>query len=296
MDLVDLSAFVRIAELKNISAAARTLKTPKSSISRSLVRLETQVGAALVERSTRTLRLTDAGALLYPHALRIINDVEEAQAAVEGFAGMPRGLLRINTSYAFAQELLAPMLPAFLKRYPDVRVALDADHRRIDMVAQETDLVIRIGQLEDSALVARKLPSVALWLCASPAYIEANGAPESPADLTRYALVHRELTARWTFGRDGVQETIEAQARFVTPDPGAQRVVLTGGFGVGRIPDYLAAPAIEAGQLVRLLADYRTPTIEIHAMYPSHRSLSAKVRVFIDALVEHMDPPAPSSP
>jgi DNA-binding transcriptional LysR family regulator len=288
MELVDLVAFVRIAELKNISAAARSLNTPKSSVSRSLVRLEACVGSVLVERSTRNLRLTDTGALLYPHALRIINDIDEAEAAVEGFSGSPRGLLRVNTSYAFAQELIAPMLPTFLHRYPDVRVALDADHRRIDMVTQETDLVIRIGVLEDSALVARRLPSVDLWLCTSPSYAEERGLPNCVEDLMQHALVHREEKVLWTFRYNGTTEIAESQARLIIPDAGAQRAVLIGGFGIGRIPDYLASPAIKRGELLRVLPNHRAPKIEIHALYPSHRSLSAKVRVFIDALVEHM--------
>lgn len=153
LDLIDVRAFARIADLRSVSAAARALKAPKSSVSRSLARLEAAVGAVLVERSTRHLRLTDVGALFHPHALRILNDVDEAETALGSFAGVPRGTLRVNALYAFALALLAPMLPAFLARYPEVRVTLDVDNRQVDVLAEQADLMIRIGTLATSGLI-----------------------------------------------------------------------------------------------------------------------------------------------
>lgn len=288
MDLIDLRAFVRIAELSSVSAAARALGAPKSSISRSLSRLEASVGAALMERSTRHLRLTDAGVLLLPHAIRILDDVDEASAALDGLAGKASGLLRINTSYAFGQGLIAPMLPAFLASYPEVKVSLDLDNRRIDLLAEGTDVVIRIGALPDSTLVARTLPAVELWLCASPTYLRAHGVPASLDDLSRHDVVERTETSTWTFGEGTNTQQIRVRARSMIPDAGAQKNVLMAGGGIGRIPDYLAAPAVTSGHLVRILPDLKGELIEIHALYPSHRSLSAKVRVFIDALRQHI--------
>lgn len=288
MDIIDLRAFVRIAELSSVSAAARALGAPKSSISRSLSKLEVSVGAALMERSTRHLRLTDAGVLLLPHAIRILNDVDEASAALDGLAGTASGLLRINTSYAFGQGLIASMLPAFLANYPDVRVMLDLDNRRIDILAEGTDVVIRIGALPDSTLVARTLPAVELWLCASPTYLRAHGVPASLEDLSRYDVVERTETSIWTFGKGTDTKQIQVHARSIIPDAGAQKIVLIGGGGIGRIPDYLAAPAVASGHLVRIFPELDGEVIEIHALYPSHRSLSAKVRVFIEALRQHI--------
>lgn len=288
MDIIDLRAFVRIAELSSVSAAARALGAPKSSISRSLSRLEASVGAALMERSTRHLRMTDAGVLLLPHAIRILDDVDEASAALDGLAGTASGLLRINTSYAFGQGLIAPMLPAFLASYPEVQVMLDLDNRRIDILAEGTDVVIRIGALPDSALVARTLPAVELWLCASPTYLLAQGGPASLEDLSMYDVVERTETSIWTFGEGTETKQIQVHARSMIPDAGAQKVVLIGGGGIGRIPDYLAAPAVASGHLVRIFPELKGELIEIHALYPSHRSLSAKVRVFIDALRQHI--------
>ena len=290
LDLVDLRAFARIAERGSVSDAARALKAPKSSVSRSLARLEAAVGIVLVERSTRHLRLTEAGLLFHPYALRILGDVEEAETALGSLAGEPRGTLRVNAPYAFTHGLLAPMLPPFIARHPEVRVVLELDDRRIDMLAEQADLVIRIGPLAPSGLIARRVAALELWVCASPAYLAARGTPGCVAELGRHDIVGRiDRVTSWTFRKpDGGTETVEIHPRTVVPDPASQRVVLAGGAGIGRLPDFLAAEAIVRGELVRVLDGLLPDTVEVHALYPSHRSLSAKVRVFIDALVAHL--------
>lgn len=292
LDLVDLTAFVRIADLRSISAAARALKAPKSSVSRSLGRLECVLEAALVERSTRNLRLTDAGVLFLPHARRILNDVEEAETAIGSFAGAPRGTLRVSATFSFAQWIIAPMLPVFMARYAEVRVILDVDNRNIDLLAQETDLVIRLGPMVDSALIARRLAVFEMFLCASPSYLARRGTPVSPVDLAQHELIGREdRPVDWAFTAiNGRRESVaDVAPNAVVPDPVGLLAVLTGGAGIGRLPDYLAAGAIRRGELVRVLPDMRSDVVEAHAVYPSHRSLSAKVRVFIDALVTHLN-------
>ncbi|MCW6512069.1 LysR family transcriptional regulator [Lichenifustis flavocetrariae] len=290
MDLVDLRAFVRIVELRSVSAAARALDAPKSSISRSLARLEAAVGAVLVERSTRHLRLTDAGALLHPHALRILNDVDEAGNALGSFAGKPRGTLRVNAPFTFAVGLLAPMLPGFRARYPDVRVVLSIDNRTIDVLAEDVDLVVRIGTLAESGLISRRLATMQLWTCASPAYLAARGVPASVDDLSGHDLLDRaDKATRWCFHTgEGKEAAVEFQPVMVVPEPAAMLVVLVGGGGIARLPDFLAAPAVARSELVRVLPTLEPESVDVHALYPSHRSLSAKVRVFIDALVVHL--------
>lgn len=290
MDLADLRAFVRIAELRSVSAAARALDAPKSSVSRSLAKLEGAVGAVLVERSTRRLRLTDAGTLLHPHALRILNDVDEAENALGSFASEPRGTLRVNAPFTFAVGLLAPMLSGFRARYPHVRVVLTIDNRTIDVQAEDVDLVVRIGTLADSGLISRRLATMQLWTCASPSYLEARGVPASIDDLKRHDLLDRaDRSTTWSFTTDADQDTaIEFQPVMVVPEPSAMLAVLTGGGGIARLPDFLAGPAIVRGELVRILPHLRPEAVDVHAVYPSHRSLSAKVRVFIDMLVDHL--------
>jgi DNA-binding transcriptional LysR family regulator len=290
MEIADIRAFARITDLNSISAAARTLGLPKSTISRSLTRLEAMVGSVLVERSTRHLRLTDAGVLFRPYAERILADVDEASTALESYGGVPRGRLRINAPFTFAVGLLAPMLPAFMARYPAVSVILDIENRIIDMPVEAADLVIRIGALPDMGLIARKLTPIEMWVCASPGYLAKYGKPTTIADLAEHRLIagfDRVMT--WTFFRtNGRTEAIEVQPHTVFPEPAALQIVLAGGAGIGRLPGFLAQQAIADGTLVRLFADFRSDVIDVHALYPSHRSLSAKVRVFIDALVAHL--------
>lgn len=277
------------------SGAARTLGMPKSSASRSLARLEATAGSALVERSTRHLRLTDAGRLLQRHARRILDDVGEAENALTGLIGVPRGTLRVSVGFTFAAGPLAPMLPGFLARHPEVRVALSIENRDVDLLAEGFDLAIRIGPLPDSELVARRLATVALWTCASPAYLAARGTPETVDDLRSHELIGRvDRKSAWRFrAPGGVLHDVEVVPGTVVPEPAVLKTVLVGGAGIGRLPDFHAADAVADGTLVWLLPECDGDTVDVHALYPSHRSLSAKVRVFIDALAEHLDRTAP---
>ena len=289
-DLIDLRAFARIADLGSLSAAARALGMPKSSASRSLARLEAAAGAALIERSTRHLRLTDAGHLLQRHARRILDDVAEAENALTGLVGMPRGTLRVSVGFTFAAGPLASMLPKFLARYPEVRVALSIENRNVDLLAEEFDVAVRIGPLRDSELIARRLTAIALWTCASPAYLAARGTPMTVDDLRAHELIARvDRRTAWRFQRPGgAVDAIDVVPGTVIPEPAVLKTVLIGGAGIGRLPEFHAADAVVDGTLVRLLPEYQQDCVEVHALYSSHRSLSAKVRVFIDALAEHL--------
>ena len=292
-DLFDLKVFVRAVELQSLAAAARSLKASKTSVSRSLVRLEESVGMALIERTTRNLRPTDAGALFYPYAHRILTDVEEADAAMSSFAGAPRGTLRVSTSVSFSQCILAPMLPSFLERYPAVRVVIDVDDRRVDLLAQQTDLAIRLGKLEDSALIARRIATFELWFCASPDYLAERGTPTEVRDLSAHRFVGRDdvvLRLPTTpSAKPHDEEYVEVSPELVIPDAVTLQAVLLKGAGIGRLPDFLADPMIHAGKLARVFPGLAPQVIEAYAVYPSHRSLSAKVRAFIDALVDYLD-------
>ena len=290
VELIDLRAFVRIADLASISAAARSLALPKSTVSRSLSRLEDVVGAILVDRSTRHLRLTDAGVLFRPYALRILADVDEAGTALDTFVGVPRGTLRISAPFTFAVALVSPMLPAFLARYREVRVVLMVENRIIDMPVEDADLVIRVGLLPDSDLIARHLMTTEVWTCASPAYLASRGTPSSVTELERHTLIAGfDRPTIWSFRKgDGTIEQLEFRPDNVVSDSAALEPMLVGDAGIGRLPDFTAKPSVLKGDLVHLFPDTRGDAFDIHAIYASHRSLSAKVRVFIDTLVEHL--------
>lgn len=244
----------------------------------------------LVERSTRSLRLTDAGLLLKRHAGRILDDVGEAENAIGGLVGAPRGDLRVSAPFTFAAGPLAPMLPGFLARYPEVRVILTVDNRLIDLLTEEIDVAIRIGPLADSVLIARRLATFELWPCASPAYLAERGTPVQPDELTRHRVIaHSDRERTWRFRtRSGIVKEVALDSIAVVPEPAVLRTMLIGGAGIGWLPDFHAAGAIADGALVRVLPSMESGRVEAHALYPSHRSLSAKVRVFIDAMVEHL--------
>lgn len=288
MQLDDLRAFTRIADLLSVTAAARALSVPKSSVSRSLARLERDVGTVLVDRSTRHLRLTDAGVALYPHALRISASVDEAAAVVGDLTGVARGTLRVSLPFTIATALVSPMLPKFLAGNPEVRVVLDVENRFIDMPVEPVDLVIRVGALPDSDLIARRLMTSETWTCASPAYLDARGTPAGVADLGHHTLIaYSDRVTSWGPGPAG---SVAGRAEFlpavVVSDSAALMPTVVGGAGIARLPDFLAAAPVADGRLVRLWPEHRGDLIDVHALYPSHRGLSAKVRVFIDALLE----------
>ena len=292
MELADLRAFARIADLGSVSAAARSLDLPKSTISRALARLERTVGAMLVDRSTRHLRLSDAGVLFRPYAARILADVDEAGTALDNFAGTPRGTLRVSAPFTVVVAILSPMLPSFLASYPEVRVVLDVENRVIDVPLESVDLVIRAaGVLPDSDLVGRRLMTTEAWTCASPHYIAARGLPSTLADLSRHALIaYVDLPTTWSYRmQDGVIRGIEFRPANVVSDSAALKPMLIGGGGIGRLPDFIARDAVASGDLVRLFPEAEGDVFEIHALYTSRRSLSAKVRVFIDALLDTLN-------
>jgi DNA-binding transcriptional LysR family regulator len=198
MNQEDIALFLHLAGSGSLSATSRALRLPKSSVSRALARVEAAAGVALFERSTRHFRLTDAGTLLRPYAERVVHELQEVRSQLDGLMGEARGFLRVNTTPAFAQELIAPMLPALIEHHPHLRVELETDPRTKEGV----DLVVRIGALRDSSLIAKRLPSIRLLLVASPAYLARRGTPRDLSDLIDHEMVTRELSTRWVFHHD----------------------------------------------------------------------------------------------
>jgi len=290
MNSDDLGSFLRIAETMSFSAASRVTGTPKSSLSRALSRLKREIGAKLFERGPHDLRPTEAGRILLIHARRVIDDLNEATAALDGVTGQPRGVLEISAATTFAIGLVAPMLPHFLREYPELRVHLEAENRIVDLAREDVDVAIRIGAMPNSDLIASKLGRIELWACASPAYLSERGTPQTPHDLTNHELLGwTDRLSIWRFTDNSkCEHRVSVNVRSVIPEPAVLQVVLENGRGVGRLPDFLARPSIEKGRLVRLLPDYEAETVEVHAVYAAHRSLSSKVRVFIDALRVHL--------
>ena len=294
MELSQLRAFVKLVETGSVSGAARALGLPKSTVSRTLARLEAALGAQLLRRTGGRLAPTETGAVFHDHALSILRGVDAAEAAVGQCRGEPRGVLRINAPFTVGQALLAPALPDFLARHPALRVAIDLVNRRIDPLAEDVDVVIRSGPLEDSALIARRLGVAEVVLYASPAYLAARGTPVAPADLVAHAAVEwrRSVAGQgWVLDGPEGRVTVPVEPRLAVNDPSTVRLAVLAGVGLAWLPVFLCAEDVAAGRLVRVLPDHRGAALPIHALFPGHRSLSPKVRVFIDFLAERFAGP-----
>ena len=211
-------------------------------------------------------------------------------AVLEGLTGTPRGTLRINAALTFALGLVAPMLPAFMRRYPALRVVLETENRVVDLAREAVDVAIRVGQLADSDLMARKLGSIELWPCADPGYLAERGIPLEPRDLAAHTLLGWvDRPSEWVFtGPEGEAHREAVPVGAVAPEAAVLQILVAGGAGIGRLPDFLARPLVASGELVRLLPAFRPELVDVHAVYPVHRSLSAKVPVFVDALRAHL--------
>jgi DNA-binding transcriptional LysR family regulator len=285
----DMRAFVRVVERRSFSAAADDLALTPSAVSKLVARLEDRLGARLLHRTTRRLSLTSEGELYFSRARQIVADIDEAEAEVARSRASPRGHLYVNTSNAFATHQLAPVLPAFLARYPDITVELSVTDRVVDLVEDYADVIIRAGRIPDTALSARKIADVARVICAAPSYLAERGTPREPADLSDHVCISLAVgeATRWPFRTSRGIEQFDIPAR-VTSDNGevALRLALDGA-GIVRLGDLLVGEPIRRGKLVPLLRDvHHAEPIALSAVYLAGRHRMPKVRVFLDFLVE----------
>jgi LysR family transcriptional regulator, regulator for bpeEF and oprC len=288
-DLNDLKVFERVAALESFSAAGRALGIPKSTISRCVARLETQLGVRLIQRTTHSVRLTDSGLALKRRCTEILIHVNEAIDYVSSLSASPKGLLKINATIGFGYFVLSEMLPRFRERYPGVDVSLDLTSRPVDIVAEGIDVAIRMGPLPDSSLIATGLGTMQKYLCASASYLERRGTPHSIKELKEHDTIETPcrngIPRTWMFYKsDRESEEFEIPSKLLVNDPGMIYRLVVNGAGIACIPGYLAASDIKTGRLVRLFPEWTLPSVEVNVVYPSNRGLSPAVRAF----VEHM--------
>ena len=289
---VDLRIFQTIVEAGGISAAARLLGREKSTVSRDLAALEARLGTRLLQRTTRHVSPTEAGTTLLGHARRVAEEIEAAEAAVQGLSEGPRGLLRVTAPYAIIRFALAPRLPAFQARHPHLRLAFDPTMQVLDLVQDGVDLAIRIGALPPSSLVARRLADARVILVAAPDYLARHGAPAAPADLAGHRLAHlgpEPEPGCWTLvSAAGGSTTVAVTPGIAVGDPGVLIDMAMAGVGITPVPDLYAAEPLRQGRLVRVLPGFEAGQRPIHAVYPSRRHLAPKVGAFIDFAAEAM--------
>jgi len=284
VDLALVPAFIEVVRAGSFTKAAKALGLPKSTVSRHVSRLEEGLGALLLVRTTRSLRLTEVGEAFYHRVATALDSVEEAAREVAEQRAVPQGLLRISVPSDY--ERLAPIVASFLRRYPEVSIEVDVSAGMMDLVAEGYDLAIRAGRLRDSSLIARKLATVEFHLCASPSYLEAHGEPRTVSELSDHSCVlfrPQHGVSRWALtGPDGVEQ-VDVRGTLWVGDLLFARAAAVAGLGISLLPSSLFAPGLG---LVRVLPNHMQPAGAVHIVYPASRHVPAKVRAFRDHLLE----------
>lgn len=294
----EMAVLVQVVEDGSFTRAARSLRLSPSAVSKLVARLEDRLGVRLIQRTTRRLALTAEGRLFHDRCREILEEIAVAEELAAGSRLRPRGTLRVGVSHGFGMSQVVPLVPLFAGRYPEIELHLAFADRCVDLVAEGLDLAIRLGAIRDEALVARRLGEHGRIVCAAPAYLARHGRPETPADLPRHNCIlfdQPEHLNHWPFRHpDGSVERVRVRGTFRSDSGDALYKLLLDGFGIARAADYLALPDLEAGRLVPVLAPFAVDERTlIHAVYPQRRHLPAKVRVFVDFLVERLGPVPP---
>lgn len=294
-DLQDLGVFVAVADAGGFSAAARRIGVSKAMVSTAVTRLERRLGVRLLQRSTRRLALTEAGAAYLDHARQARLAARAAEAAATEARETPRGLLRINVPMSFGLLHVMPALAAFAQQYPEVEIDVSLEDRVVDLLGGGFDLAIRVGQLVDSNLVAYRFGASRSVLVATPAYLDRQGVPAHPRELAAHRALVYTLAAAGNvmkLAKDGETETVRRVGHLRVNNTLALRQAVLADLGIARIPSFVVAPDIASGALMQVLPDWKLPELGIHAVYPSREYLPRKTRAFIDFFAAHLgDPP-----
>lgn len=291
VDLNDVVVFARVVEAGSFTAAARLLAMPKTTVSRRVAALEREVGVRLLQRTTRSLNLTDAGRLYYEQSSQGLRTIEEANLRLAEARAEPLGTIRISAPVGFGGHFLIRAVVDFLTLYPKTNVELRLTDDKLNLIEDGIDLAFRTGRLEDSTLIARKLGSTHRLLCASHDYLARYGMPEGPADLARHRCVIAGPSvsgAHWVLDGPQGQETVVVAGRFAANEMQAVVAAALAGFGIAQLPQPMADGLINEGRLRRVLDGYTTPAGGLHVLFPSSRHLSPLVKAFIDLAVERI--------
>jgi LysR family transcriptional regulator, regulator for bpeEF and oprC len=290
---VAMQTFVRVVEAGTFTKAADSLALPKPTVTRLVQQLEQQLHTKLLNRTTRRVTVTADGAAYYDRALRLLGELEELESSMASAKAAPRGRLRIDVGAAVGEMLLIPALPRFYARYPDIRIDLGVSDRPVDLIGENVDCVLRAGEITEQSLVARRIGEFHTILCASPEYLQRHGVPRHPDDLAspRHALInyfsHRTGQPHtWKLARDGEQVDVAGRHLLSVNNSVAASAAGLAGLGIFMTTTFEAQQHIDAGRLRPVLLDWCCETFPIFVVYPPNRHLSAKLRVFVDWIVE----------
>jgi DNA-binding transcriptional LysR family regulator len=287
-NLTDIAIFVKVVELSSFTAAAEALDMSQPVVSKAVTRLEEKLGARLLNRTTRRLSLTEAGSELYGRSVRALAEIENAELEVARFQTEPRGLLRVSAPMSFSILHLGPSLQGFVTRFPGVTLELNLDDRQVDLVEEGFDVAVRIGRLQDSNLIARKIAPCRQVLCASPAYLAQRGEPERPEDLLEHSCILYSLLSaprEWRLeGPQGELHTVPINGSIQSNNGLVNRAAALAGGGIVLLPTFYLGEQLRSGTLKPVLCKFKPQELAVYAVYPERRNLMPKVRAFVDFL------------
>ncbi|MBU2969794.1 LysR family transcriptional regulator [Pseudoalteromonas sp. C2R02] len=288
-NLNDMMVFLAVVEHQSFTLAADAISLPKSNISRKVSRLEVALGVRLLERSTRSLHLTEIGKTYYEHCVRINEEISNSQKCIETMSSVPRGVIKVCTSVTIGQSLIAPLLMKFNEVYPDIQVELQLTNRRVDIIEEGFDLVLRVGESPDSSLISKKLMSTCLKLYASPEYIH-NTSKNQTIEISNLEL-HNCLfmnatnhSNQWVLNKQNETQTVKLQPSFVCDDFNVIYQMTLNGAGISLLPEYLCTDAISHNKLQQVLSSWQSTDISLYAIYASRKGVTPKIRAMIDFL------------
>ena len=294
IDLNDIVVFIRVVEAGSFTAAARLLGMPKTTVSRRIASLEREVGVRLVQRTTRSLNMTDAGRLYYEQSSQALRTIEDANLRLAETRAEPSGTIRISAPVGFGAHYLTSAVFDFLAAFPKTQVELHLTDDKLNLVENRIDLAFRTGILPDSTLTARKLGSTHRILCGSPDYLARHGEPQAAADLARHHCViagPSTGSAHWVLDGPRGQETVSVSGRFAANEMQAVIAAAIAGYGIAQLPYQVAEALVRNGRLRRVLGDYTTPVGGVYAVYPTSRHVSPLVKAFIELTAKHISMP-----
>jgi len=287
-----MRVFARVVETGSFTRAAESLDMPKGSATKLLQQLETRLKVKLLNRTTRRVTVTPDGAAYYERASRLLNDLDEMEAAMTLAQGKPGGRLRVDVGSSIASQIIIPALPDFYQRYPDIQLDLGVGDRPVDLISDNVDCVIRGGELTEQSLVARRIANMPLAGVASPAYLAAHGTPKHPLELEDGHTVINFFSPRTgrmfpnVFERDGERIEVTGRHKLSVNEGNAYLAAALAGLGIAQLARFQALPHLASGALVEILPEWRHPEIPMHVVYPPNRHLSARVRAFVEWTVE----------
>jgi LysR family transcriptional regulator for bpeEF and oprC len=292
MDRFDtMLAFTRVVELESFTKAAMSLNLPKTTVSAQVLALEKRLRVKLLHRTTRRISVTTDGAAYYERAIRLLNELEETEAALHYATSNPKGRLRVDVPTPLGRLVIIPALQDFLKRYPEIQLEIGCDDRPIDLLQEGVDCVIRVGHPLDSTLVARRVGTMQFILVASPEYLQTYGRPTNMDDLQRHQAVHffsskTGKVRNFMLEHEGIEQEVPAIRKLAINNGDAIVAAALTGIGICQLPTFMVQGYLGEGKLEKVLADYPAGSLPLNALYPQNRHLSSKVRAFIEWVAE----------